>query len=192
MKFAGFKIEDAVAFAAAHGLRGDADTIRRTPIHPSVRGKQSVVRKGEFVDLFTRQGLLEEFFEKYWPAGRTAEGSKFLKKYLSRKALNDEFLARAPIDPDVTTRASSVEVEQLEAAAEVTFGLERDLQTALRSNIQQLESGLQVADGGKERTCDAGRIDITARDAQGLTVVIELRRGSRDQRRLRNCWHTWV
>jgi hypothetical protein len=65
----------------------------------------------------------------------------------------------------------------LEEVGELKFGLERDLQLALRSNIQQLESGLEINDGGKERTTAAGRIDITAKDLSGATVVIELKAG---------------
>ena len=60
-------------------------------------------------------------------------------------------------------------------AIETTFTLERDLQQALRKNIDQLEAGLTIIDDGKEQTVPSGRIDITARDAKGATVVIELK-----------------
>lgn len=73
---------------------------------------------------------------------------------------------------------SEVETEELIEASEATFGLERDLQLALRSNIEQLEPGLAVIDDGKERTTDAGRVDITARDKSGITVIIELKAGT--------------
>ena len=69
------------------------------------------------------------------------------------------------------------ETEELIAASEATFGLERDLQLALRANIEQLEPGLEIIDGGKELTTEAGRLDITARDKSGATVVIELKAG---------------
>ncbi len=61
-------------------------------------------------------------------------------------------------------------------AEELSFDLERDLQKALRSNIQQLEPGLRITDGGVERTVEAGRIDITAEDSDGRLVLIELKR----------------
>lgn len=60
-------------------------------------------------------------------------------------------------------------------AIEATFTLERDLQKALRENIDQLEGGLTIVDGGKERNVTCGWIDITAKDKQGATVVIELK-----------------
>jgi hypothetical protein len=71
-----------------------------------------------------------------------------------------------------------IQPDPLADAFETTFGLERDLQTALRSNIEQLERGLKITDGGKELETAAGRIDITAEDEQGAAVVIELKAGT--------------
>jgi RecB family endonuclease NucS len=73
--------------------------------------------------------------------------------------------------------ASDQGADELIEAAEITFGLEHDLQKALRSNIEQLGAGLTIIDAGKERITDAGRIDITAREANGDIVVIELKAG---------------
>ncbi len=67
--------------------------------------------------------------------------------------------------------------ETIEQAEEITFGLERDLQSAVRANIEQLEPGLRIIDDGSERVTDAGRIDITAEDTNGRIVVIELKAG---------------
>ncbi|SHI65205.1 endonuclease NucS domain-containing protein [Wenxinia saemankumensis] len=58
------------------------------------------------------------------------------------------------------------------------FGLEADLETALRGSLDQLEPGLTPADGGHQRRVEAGFIDILARDANGLPVVIELKAGT--------------
>ena len=68
--------------------------------------------------------------------------------------------------------------EEVIDAVETSFGLERDLQIALRSNIKQLDSGLQIIDGGKEHQTDAGRIDILATDNAGGIVIIELKAGT--------------
>lgn len=73
--------------------------------------------------------------------------------------------------------ASEAETDELIEAAEATFGLERDLQLALRSNIQQLEDGLVIVDNGKEYITDAGRVDILARDVNDTIVMIELKAG---------------
>lgn len=63
---------------------------------------------------------------------------------------------------------------QLEGV-ERTFTLERDLQTALRRSIDQLEDGLTIIDGGGEYSVSSGRIDILAQDGRGARVVIELK-----------------
>ena len=62
------------------------------------------------------------------------------------------------------------------------IGLERDMQAALRIEINQLESGLTIIDDGAERSVDSGPIDITARDTSGMTVVVELKPGPAGQR----------
>ena len=61
------------------------------------------------------------------------------------------------------------------------IGLERDLQRSLRRDLQQLEAGLTITDEGVERSVSSGYIDITARDAAGATVVIELKAGLADR-----------
>lgn len=60
-------------------------------------------------------------------------------------------------------------------------GLERDLQAALRRGIEQLEPGLEIIDDGAERSVSSGFIDITARDRDGMIVVIELKTGTARQ-----------
>jgi len=62
------------------------------------------------------------------------------------------------------------------------IGLERDMQAALRIEIEQLEQGLTIIDDGAERSVDSGFIDITARDISGMAVVIELKAGPAGQR----------
>ena len=65
------------------------------------------------------------------------------------------------------------------------LGLERDLQAALRYSIEQLELGLDIIDGGTERSVAAGFIDITAKEPDGTVVVIELKAGTAAARRRR-------
>jgi hypothetical protein len=65
-------------------------------------------------------------------------------------------------------------------AVDTDFGLLCDLQMALRRGIEQLEAGLTIVDADREQTVASGRIDITARDKNGSTVVIELKAGPAD------------
>lgn len=67
--------------------------------------------------------------------------------------------------------------EQVQEAGEITLGLERDLQASLRQKIEELEPGLKIIDGGKERTVEGGRIDITAEDKTDKVVAVELKAG---------------
>ncbi len=78
-------------------------------------------------------------------------------------------------------RSPELDYEE-ENSDNLNFGLERDLQRALRANIQQLESGLKIIDGGVEKSISAGRVDITAEDSEGCLVVIELKTGMADLR----------
>ncbi len=73
--------------------------------------------------------------------------------------------------------AQRVEARNAEANGfeQRTLSLEADLQSALRSNISQLEPGLEIADGGSEKKIPSGFIDILARDQSGQHVVIELK-----------------
>ena len=71
----------------------------------------------------------------------------------------------------------------IELAADLgnDFEKETELHKALRANVEQLEAGLKIIDGGKERTVPSGKIDITAEDENGKTVVIELKSGVADR-----------
>ncbi len=61
--------------------------------------------------------------------------------------------------------------------AGTTFGLERDMQDAIRETITQLEPGLEIIDNGVERKVASGFIDILAKDSKENFVVIELKAG---------------
>ena len=63
-----------------------------------------------------------------------------------------------------------------------TIGLEKDMQAAIRQNIEQIEPGLRITDGGRERSVETGFIDITAEDSDNIPVVIELKTGVAGQR----------
>lgn len=75
------------------------------------------------------------------------------------------------------------EVETLSVSEPAkTIGLEKDMQAAIRQNIAQVEHGLTITDGGRERSVETGFIDITAEDSEKVPVVIELKTGIAGQR----------
>lgn len=58
------------------------------------------------------------------------------------------------------------------------FSYERELKAAIRRQLGVIEPGLVEVDGGRERVVATGKIDITARDANGHFVVTELKAGA--------------
>ena len=81
---------------------------------------------------------------------------------------------------EVDSRRAEPVVEAADERGQLV-GLERDLQAALRRAIEQLEPGLEIIDDGAERSVASGFIDITAMDAEGAIVVIELKTGTARQ-----------
>ncbi|MCL1077285.1 DUF91 domain-containing protein [Parashewanella spongiae] len=69
-----------------------------------------------------------------------------------------------------------------ESVSTQTIGLEKDMQAAIRQNISQVEEGLIITDGGRERAVESGYIDITAKDLDDVPVIIELKTGVAGQR----------
>jgi RecB family endonuclease NucS len=57
------------------------------------------------------------------------------------------------------------------------FHYEKELKFAVRRHLEMVEAGLVEADSGHERKVSTGNTDITARDANGHFVVIELKAG---------------
>jgi hypothetical protein len=57
------------------------------------------------------------------------------------------------------------------------FKIEKEMQGAIRRDLEAIESGLIAVDDGIEVTTATGRVDILARDAGGLLTAIELKAG---------------
>ena len=161
-------------------------------------------RQSHYIVLKKEDGGLEFYPMKPWlrknrqylPSGMDPDvnTSHELRRALKRKGWgleieDDRVLLIKPSDDGDTTFASEIlgnnpdteedlSPEEAIEATEVIFGLEQDLQSTLRANINQLESGLKIIDDGKERVTEAGRIDITAEDPHGNVVIIELKAGT--------------
>jgi len=111
----------------------------------------------------------------------TPEGTARAKKAwetIRRKQAQKQAEAGAVIAK--ASKAAS-EIFHTEEAQKAKVSLERDLQAALRENIGQIEPGLVIIDGGKEKEVPSGRTDILAIDAHKRTVVIELKVGQADR-----------
>lgn len=71
--------------------------------------------------------------------------------------------------------------DTLEQKPNLPIGLKKDMQAAIRKDIHQIEKGLCITDGGRERSVDTGLIDITAKDSESTPVIIELKTGTAGQ-----------
>ncbi len=69
-----------------------------------------------------------------------------------------------------------VAVEQ-QAITGTVFKIEKEMQAAIRKDLNALEPGLSAIDEGVEVTTTTGRVDILARDASGTLTIIELKAG---------------
>lgn len=67
---------------------------------------------------------------------------------------------------------------------EISLSMERDLQTFLLDDLNQIEPGLTLYEKGREFTIDIGRIDILALDKNNDFVVIELKAGTAQDKAL--------
>lgn len=73
-----------------------------------------------------------------------------------------------------SSSAPAVEAQQ---PAGTIFKIEKEMQAAIRADLEALEAGLVAVDEGIEVTTATGRIDILARDAGGCLTIIELKAG---------------
>jgi len=112
---------------------------------------------------------------------RVKEGKLDFKQIAKKLGVSPGTVASVKAHMTMGAYGEGPEIEQIAEAIDATFGLERDLQLALRKYLDQLEPGLKIADDGKEQTVESGRIDITAEDSSGTTVVIELKAGPADR-----------
>ncbi|MDY3338681.1 endonuclease NucS [Riemerella anatipestifer] len=70
---------------------------------------------------------------------------------------------------------SEIEKSEIVDSKEFSLSLERDLQSYLSSNLDEIEEGLELVDNGIEFKTNAGFIDLLAKDKNGNYVVIELK-----------------
>lgn len=83
---------------------------------------------------------------------------------------------------NVITQIPEPELELDQSPNDAWPGFERHMQQALRQNLEQLEDKMRADDEGVERRVESGFIDITARDASGKLVIVELKTGVAGQR----------
>jgi hypothetical protein len=113
-----------------------------------------------------------------WARGQTEGPFEGYNASNVRSALNRyvKFLIDAS-DPEAVAQQPEETTSDEEVEATL-FRYERELQVAVRRQIDSLEPGLVIADGGVERSVATGKIDVLAKDEKGDFVVIELKAGT--------------
>ena len=119
---------------------------------------------------------LKELGTDQFIAWTKSETSGPFEKYPSntRSALNRY------VEFHIAAQAPAEEISEADdeaATSPLVFQLEHEMQTAVRRQLEELESGLTEADDGQETTVATGRVDIIARDKAGGLVVTELKDG---------------
>ena len=100
---------------------------------------------------------------------RPSDQRSFLNKYLY-------FLHQGDLLEGAQPNGTADDQSPLEPTGQA-FQLEREMQSAVRRQISELEGGMRIADGGSERRVATGSVDILARDKDDVLVVIELKAG---------------
>lgn len=162
----------ALEFASLHGLQDKVKEIKNIQIDATSTTNKRMVRKGYIVDLFERQNLLNAFIDQHWPFGKTPEGEKKLRYYLTRKKQNDDYLSGGDGEDEIEDDRDGDDTNQ-------QFRFESHLRDFLSNNLSIIEPGLKLYQKGDqsgiEYKIDNGRIDILATDKDGKYVVIELK-----------------
>ena len=128
------------------GIVNASGKLDRFPMKEWLKEHPAFLPKGKNIDASTPYELKQSLFKKGW--GTSESGGVVV------------VIMPEEIDPNTAKKA-------MEKAEQIIFSLEKDLQRALRTNIEQIEKGLKVIDGGNEKITEAGRIDITAEDDNG-------------------------
>ena len=139
-------------------LKNPDDSVQLQPLKPWLRDNTKYIPSGMHPDSNTSWQLRSALRNQGWRLEIKPDQVLLIRP----DDKGDDSLLKE-VMPDDSEDEGLVSAE----AEEITFGLERDLQSALRANIDQLEPGLKITDDGRERVTEAGRIDITAGDAKG-------------------------
>lgn len=112
-----------------------------------------------------------------WATAET--GPPFDKEASNRRSALTKYLLFRQSIGDISPESSelaTVSEMPLEPTGQA-FHLERDMQLAVRRQIENLETGLRIVDNNVERRVNTGEVDIVAKDANDIYVVVELKAG---------------
>jgi len=166
-EFEALPLRFAYEFLAHKDFEDLANKIKQS--RDSYKSYTSTLRRGKVLELLKKNGLLEEFIDRYWPFGKTEKGKRNIQRY---KRIYDSFL----------NKESSEEEEEEEHIEETSFAYEEDLRDYLSHNLSVIELGLKMFKDengveGIEYPIDAynKKVDILAIDKNQVPAIIELK-----------------
>lgn len=172
-------LRPAYAFLEAHGLGTQAEEIRKS--RERLGSYTTTLKRAKIAALLQREGLLNQFVAAHWPNGSTPKGKQLLERFarIYERYTN----AGAIVDNDA---------EEVEEAAGGGFAYEEHLRDYLVDHLESLETGLELWPVGQDADAvefpvNGRRIDILARDKQGIPVVIELKVSRGHERTIGQC-----
>jgi len=155
-------------FFAQKGLKNEADQIKHSK--DKFLSYNSTLRRGKVIKLLEEKGFFEEFIDGYWHFGRTDRGKRKIALY---KKIYDRWRRQT---------GEEMGMDEEESVEETIDVLESELRDLLSKNLSLVEPGLQLytnekgADGVEYLVDEEGRrVDILAKDKNGVPVIIELK-----------------
>jgi hypothetical protein len=131
-------------------------------------------KRGMAIDLLRSKGLWDQFLSQHWANGLTNDGKSRIARY---ETAYKEWKNEEPAE-----LGDAIGDDDREDREDGSFAYETDLRDYLVRNLNLLEPGLQPWTDADAHTAteypadDRGRrIDILAKDRQGVPVVIELK-----------------
>ena len=158
----------AYAFLQLNGLTKEEVSIRGSKAR--VLSYDSTLKRAMVLKELADHNLLDRFITEYWPHGATPEGQKQLS-FLNR--LYERYLE------SIGAATESTDIEEAEPPKGTAFAYEAHLRDYLAKNLETLEKGLRLCPVGDEDAVEfpveGRRVDILAKDKEGVPVVIELK-----------------
>jgi len=159
----------ACPFLEANGLQAEGQSIGASKDQFS--SYTSTLKRAKVVALLSSKGLLDAFVAEHWQHGASEKGRREIKRLIR--------IYERWIETGGTTPESG---DQTDEDAGGEFALEEHLRDYLAKNLHVLEDGMTLWPVGENQDAvefavddNNRRIDIIAKDRDGIPTVIELK-----------------
>lgn len=159
----------AYPFLDANGLQAEGQSIRASK--DQFGSYTSTLKRAKVVALLNSKGLLDAFVAEHWQHGASDKGRREIKRLVR---IYERWVETGSATPESGDQADE------DAGSE--FALEEHLRDYLAENLHVLEDGMTLWPVGENQEAvefavdDSNRrIDILAKDRDGIPTVIELK-----------------